>query len=196
MENKAYHHGDLKRELMEKGLVLISRYGEDKLSLRKLAAECGVSNAAPYAHFKNKDELLAEMQNYVMKRFAEELEKAVKEYGNSDKLFIKLGKAYVMFFYKNPLYFDFLFSRKNIEIQPSVNKSGKNEPLEILKKTASAYFLKFGLSDREIENKIMAMWALVHGLSAISVMPNLELSGDFEERAEEIISSASALRKE
>lgn len=187
MESKSYHHGDLKRELMEKGMELISKYGEDKLSLRKLAAECGVSNAAPYAHFKSKEELIAEIQNYVMDLFTRELKRAINENTNSDKLFKQLGKAYVMFFYKNPLYFDFLFSRRNIEIQLSLNKNSANAPFEVLKKKAAVYFSEFGMNNREIENKIMAMWSLVHGLSSISAMPDFDAGDDFEARIEEII---------
>ena len=55
MKSKSYHHGDLRNALIETGIELINEYGEEKLSLRKVATKCGVSNAAPYAHFKNKD---------------------------------------------------------------------------------------------------------------------------------------------
>lgn len=195
MKNKTYHHGDLKCALMEKGLELISKYGEDKLSLRRLAAECGVSNAAPYAHFKNKDEFLSEIQNYVMNLFALELQKALQENAHSDKLFIKLGTAYVMFFYKNPLYFDFLFSRKNIEVQLSLNENSTNIPFEILKKTAYVYFSEFEMSEREIENKIMAMWSLVHGLSSVAAVLNLKSNEEFEARTEEILGAAVISRQ-
>lgn len=187
MENNSYHHGDLKRELMEKGLVLISKYGEDKLSLRKLAAECGVSNAAPYAHFKNKEELISEIQSYVMKQFTSELEKVLEKYSDSKEVFIMLGKAYVMFFYKNPLYFNFLFSRKNIKVEISLDKTGNNPPFELLKTTAKKYFLKLNMSETEIENTVVAMWALVHGLSAIATMPNVENNQAWESRIDGII---------
>lgn len=195
MKNKTYHHGDLKCALMEKGLELISKYGEDKLSLRRLAAECGVSNAAPYAHFKNKDEFLSEIQNYVMNLFALELQKALQENAHSDKLFIKLGTAYVMFFHRNPLYFDFLFSRKNIEVQLSLNENSTNIPFEILKKTAYVYFSEFEMSEREIENKIMAMWSLVHGLSSVAAVLNLKSNEEFEARTEEILGAAVISRQ-
>ena len=55
MDNKPYHHGNLRSALVEAGLELISMEGEETLSLRKAALKCGVSNAAPYAHFNNKD---------------------------------------------------------------------------------------------------------------------------------------------
>lgn len=190
MENNSYHHGALKHELMEKGLLLINKYGEENLSLRKLAFECGVSNAAPYAHFKNKEDLISEIQNYVMASFTAHLEKILSEHADSKDIFIMLGKAYVMFFYKNPAYFDFLFSRKNIKVSVSLDNMGGNEPFDILKKTALKFFSKFHMPEYEIENTVIAMWALVHGLSAITTMPNVVSNADWEKRVEAVLRTA------
>lgn len=195
MGNKMYHHGDLRRALIETGIEVISREGEDKLSLRKAAEKCGVSSAAPYAHFKSKSELIAAMQQHVMKQFTDVLEEAVSQTnGNSpadDTLLTRLGKAYVMFFYQNPLYFDFLFSRKNICKNLSMKNSNETEnpPLAVLQKTALLAFQKENLSEKEIQNRIIAMWALVHGLSAIVTMPDIRFDDDWETRIEEIITS-------
>ncbi len=191
MEKKAYHHGDLRRSLIETGIELISQEGEEKLSLRKAAMKCGVSNAAPYAHFKNKDEFIGAMQQHVMDLFTASLEETAKEYENSPELLLMLGKTYVMFFYQNPLYYDFLFSRKNIKIQLSLNNSSENEnqTLEILKKAAIQTFGKVNMPEKMIQDKIIAMWALVQGLSNIVTMPNVEYDDNWEQRIEEIIKS-------
>ena len=139
MKKTQYHHGDLRRSLIEAGIEIIGRDGEENLSLRKVALHCGVSNAAPYAHYKNKDEFIGAIQQHIMDLFTASLEKTAEEYESSDLLLPMLGKTYVMFFYHNPLYFDFLFSRKNIKIQLSLHVSDKSEnpPLEILKKQQS-----------------------------------------------------------
>lgn len=195
MTNKSYHHGNLRRALIETGIEIISQEGEEKLSLRKVAMKCGVSNAAPYAHFRNKDEFIAAMQQHIMDLFTTSLEKAVKEYADDPFLLTMLGKAYIMFFYQNPLYYDFLFSRKNISIELSLNNSNEteNQPLAILQKTAASIFHKAGLPEEMIQNKIIAMWALVHGLSAIVIMPNVKYDGNWEVDIEEIIKSISVL---
>ena len=52
-----YHHGNLRQALIDAGIKIINENGEEALSLRKAAAACDVSHAAPYAHFKDKDEL-------------------------------------------------------------------------------------------------------------------------------------------
>lgn len=193
MKEKQYHHGDLRRALIETGIDFIKQEGEDALSLRKIAEMCGVSNAAPYAHFKTKDEFIVAMQRYVMDLFAAELEKTVMEYEESPSLLTMLGKAYVMFFYQNPFYYDFLFSRKNISIKLSLDNAdkGENPPLAILQKTATSVFRKVKLPEKVIQDKIIAMWALVHGLAAIVTMPNIEYDDDWETRIEEIIKSIS-----
>lgn len=191
MTKEQYHHGDLRRSLIEKGLEIINQEGEEKLSLRKVAMKCGVSNAAPYAHFKSKDEFIVAIQQHIMDSFTDSLEKTAEQYKDSDSLLPMLGKSYVMFFYKNPLYFDFLFSRKNIKIQLSLSVSDENEnpPLDILKKTAISIFKKANISEKSMQDKIIAMWALVQGLSSIVTMPNVEYDDDWELRIEEIIKS-------
>ncbi len=155
-----------------------------------------VSNAAPYAHFKNKEELISEIQNYVMGLFTAQLENAVSVCAESKDIFIMLGKAYVMFFYKNPWYFDFLFSRKNIKVNVSLGETGGNPPFDILKKIASGYFSKRNMPEYQIENIVIAMWALVHGLSAIAAMPNVEGNTDWEERVEAVLRTAGFSNKE
>ena len=197
MTKEKYHHGDLRRSLIEKGLEMINQEGEEKLSLRKVAMKCGVSNAAPYAHFKSKDEFIVAIQQHIMDSFTDSLEKTADQYKDSDSLLPMLGKSYVMFFYKNPLYFDFLFSRKNIRIQLSLSVSDENEnpPLDILKKTAVSIFKKANISEKSMQDKIIAMWALVQGLSSIVTMPNVEYDDDWEVRIEEIIKSIAICYK-
>ena len=193
MKEKSYHHGDLRRALIETGIDFIKEKGEEALSLRKIAEMCGVSNAAPYAHFKNKDEFIAAVQRYVMDLFAAALEKTIAEYKDSPSLLPILGKTYVMFFYQNPFYYDFLFSRKNISIKLSLDDTDieENPPLAILQKTAASVFRKVKLPEKVLQDKIIAMWALVHGLAAIVTMPNIEFDDNWEKRIEEIIKSIS-----
>lgn len=69
--------------------------------------------------------------------------------------------------------------------------SGEKElpPLKILKQAAIQTFSKFDMAEPIMQNKIIAMWALAHGLSAIATMPNVEYDKDWETRIEEIIQS-------
>ena len=59
MESRAYHHKDLKNALINAALAVVERDGSEAVSLRELAAQVGVSRAAPYRHFADRDALLA-----------------------------------------------------------------------------------------------------------------------------------------
>ena len=184
--NKPYHHGDLRKTLIETGIEFINKYGEEKLSLREIAAECGVSNAAPYAHFKGKDDFINAMQSYVMESFMETLGKCADECRDDTQMLSELGVCYVMYFYHNPLYFDFLFSRKNIRIRLS-DENNDNPPFEFFRRTAERALGKTGMSEKDIRYKTLAMWSMVHGLSSISAMPDIDVNWESEIR--EIINS-------
>ncbi len=184
--NKPYHHGDLRKTLIETGIEFINKYGEEKLSLREIAAECGVSNAAPYAHFKGKDDFINAMQSYVMESFMETLGKCADECRDDTQILSELGVCYVMYFYHNPLYFDFLFSRKNIRIRLS-DENNDNPPFEFFRRTAERALGKMRMPEKDIRYKTLAMWSMVHGLSSISAMPDIDV--DWESEIREIINS-------
>ena len=83
----------------------------------------------------------------------EKAHKIALECKDETQILSELGVCYVMFFYHNPLYFDFLFSRK------------------------------MGISEENVRYKTTAMWALVHGLAALSAMPNIDIVWESEVRA-------------
>lgn len=171
MGKTTYHHGDLKEKLIEEGLKLLDTCSLDQLSLRKVAVKCGVSNAAPYAHFKNKEEFVAAMQEHVMDTLAAILKKTLADHPDDPTILAKLGEDYVFFFLDNPLYYTLLFTRGSLVLNFSLNTETKTavEPFEILKETA-AELLSPHFSSADIQDKVLAMWALVQGLAGIAIM--------------------------
>ena len=115
-----YHHGNLRQALIDAGVRIINESGEEGLSLRKVAASCGVTHAAPYAHFKDKDELINAIKVSVNEQFMEELRQAAAGGQDAEKALINMGRSYVSFFARNPDYFRFLFGNQNIvaHLQP------------------------------------------------------------------------------
>lgn len=193
MIEKPYHHKNLRNELIEKGIELVNNEGEKYFSLRKVAMACGVSHAAPYSHFKSKEELLNAMQDYIMQQFSNLLETTIHFNQNNPDLLTRLGKEYVMFFYRNPQYYPFLFSRQNIETNFSLDadKTSNNQPFELFKSTAIRILKNCGLPEQKIKDRIIAMWALVHGLAAITTMKTVHYDEDWEVKIEDIINASS-----
>ena len=190
---KSYHHGNLREELIEKGIEVINEAGEEKLSLRKVAKMCGVSNAAPYTYFKKKSDLLYAMSDYIWGILAAELDKTRKKYENQEDLLVKLGKTYVMFFFENHRYYYFMISRKNMKIDLfskfSKIENNNEKAFSILKIEAIKILEKMGVPNQAMQDKIIAMWALVQGLTTIMITNDIKYSESWEEKIEEIIKS-------
>ena len=188
-----YHHGDLRNALIEEGIKMINTGGEESLSMRKLAEKCGVSMAAPYAHFKNKEEMINAIKNYVTDSFALYLEKAINKTQTEDieAKIIALGKAYVTFFINNPEYFTFLFSRGYIHANLDFKHSDRNDfkPFVILKNLCTQYFQekKPALSDYEKELEIIRIWASVQGITSIIFMKNVKWSRSWKKEIENLL---------
>ena len=188
-----YHHGDLRNALIEEGIKMINTGGEESLSMRKLAEKCGVSMAAPYAHFKNKEEMINAIKNYVTDSFALYLEKAINKTQTEDieAKIIALGKAYVTFFINNPEYFTFLFSRGYIHANLDFKHSDKNDfkPFVILKNLCTQYFQERNpaLSDYEKELEIIRIWASVQGITSIIFMKNVKWSRSWKKEIENLL---------
>jgi len=195
---KNYHHGNLREELIEKGIEVINEEGEEKLSLRKVAKMCGVSNAAPYTYFKKKSDLLYAMSDYIWGILAIELDRTRKKYENQENLLVKLGKTYVMFFCENHRYYHFMISRKNMKMDLfskfSEIENNNEKAFSILKIEAIKILEKMGVPNQAMQDKIIAMWALVQGLTTIMITNDIKYSESWEERIEEIIKSVCIAR--
>jgi AcrR family transcriptional regulator len=91
-----YHHGDLKRALVEAALEMLAEGGTEALGMRELSRRVGVSAAAPYRHFKDKQALIQAVAAAGFERFYEAVERA-KENLPEDEQFAAMAEAYVKF---------------------------------------------------------------------------------------------------
>lgn len=181
-----YHHGNLRCALINAGIKLINEEGEANLSLRKVASLCDVSHSAPYAHFKDKEELIEAIKESVTNSFMEELNNAIKDANNAEAAILNMGRSYVTFFIKNPDYFKFLFSNQNIIAHLKVDKEYNNDypPFILLKEQYLKYLKenKLEKTNDEKEIDIIKIWSTVHGLASLACMANVEVSFNWEEK--------------
>lgn len=186
----SYHHGNLRDALIEAGIALINELGYEQLSLRKVAARCGVSQAAPYSHFESKDDLLLAMQEHVTRQLMDVLQKAVDSCPDRKDPFVlvQMGKAYVMYFIENPQYFSFLFSQPVMTVNLSLDDDSSNNfpPYELMK-SITAEIMGSHMPKDKLEDAIIAMWAAVHGLAAIATMKNVRYDKRWEDKIVDII---------
>ena len=186
-----YHHGNLRQALIDAGIKIINDYGEESLSLRKAAAMCNVSHAAPYAHFKDKEELIEAIKNDVTERFMQELESAVEGGASADEAIIAMGRTYVTFFSKNPDYFVFLFGKQNIKAHLKMDKEYKNDypPFLLLRRMYLKHLEENGLEKtfEEQEIELIKIWSIVHGMASIACMKGVKSSVDWNDIDERLL---------
>src|SRR5512138_1472362 len=107
---RGYHHGNLKEALIRAALELIAQKGPAGFTFADAARWAGVSPAAPYRHFRDRDELLANVALQGFERFAAMLTTAWND-GKPDvrTAFDNLGKAYLAFARAEPAYYSAMF---------------------------------------------------------------------------------------
>src|SRR5689334_5766770 len=106
MERRGYHHGNLREALIRAALSLIAEKGPAGFTFAEAARSAGVSAAAPYRHFRDRDELMADVARQGFARFAAMLATAWEE-GRPTPLVAleRLGRAYLGFAREEPAYF-------------------------------------------------------------------------------------------
>ena len=181
----SYHHGNLRQALIDAGIKIINESGEENLSLRKVAAACNVSHAAPYAHFKDKDELLEAIKKNVTDRFTAELQKSVEGAPSADAALISMGRAYVRFFSSNPDYYMFLFGKQNITAHLQMDKEYKDDypPFLLLRKVYMDHLSENGITKDKEEQEIdlIKIWSIVHGMASLACMKGIKTNIDWND---------------
>jgi AcrR family transcriptional regulator len=107
---RGYHHGNLKEALVRAALELIAEKGPAGFTFADAARWAGVSPAAPYRHYRDRDALLADVARRGFEEFANALAKAWDE-GQPDVMtaFDRLGKTYLTFAKREPAYYSAMF---------------------------------------------------------------------------------------
>lgn len=178
--NAPYHHGDLRRALLEAALVILEREGESGLGLRDLARAVGVSAAAPYRHFDSRAALLEALAVTGFQRFTLAME--VVAAANPPDMLAAMGKTYVRFALNNRGLFRLMFS-------PQVRRD--NRPGLRMAADAAFQTLRY-VSGGDVKTgrvAALAAWARVHGLAVLLLDGQIALQAgeDIEALIAEII---------
>lgn len=156
-----YHHGDLRRALIDAALLAVAEHGPAALSLREVARRTGVSHAAPTHHFRNKTGLLTAIAGEGWAKLGDALAEA------RARGFAEQGVAYVVFATENPAHFAVmrapdLLNRDDPDLAGAQSRAGG-----YLREGAA------GLRSRDEAATPLAAWALVHGLANLLLEGNV-----------------------
>lgn len=171
MPSKKYHHGDLKNALIKAGVEILAKDGVSGLSLRKVAKRAGVSHSAPYAHFKDRQALIAAISTEGFRQLYVDLDAVVLAHAKDPKgQLVEAAWAYIQFAMNNTDTFKIMFSgvlEKEKDYPSFVEISGKTfeRVVDIVQAGQNAGILRPGPS----ELVAVSVWGQVHGIISLAL---------------------------
>lgn len=170
----AYHHGNLRRALLDAALELFVERGAFDFTLRELARRADVTHNAPYRHFAGKAELLAALREDGFAMLAEACRarlSALPEGSDARQRVRVLGEGYVRFALEHPHHFRLMLHNP---LGSEVPRAMAGEAFTILRETiADAQRAGVVRDDTSARELALGAWALVHGLASLVVEGNV-----------------------
>ncbi len=168
----SYHHGNLREALMEAALRLIAEGGPGGFSFAEVARAAGVSPAAPYRHFRDRNALIAEIARLGYERFAQELERAWAD-GRPDpvRAIETVGRAYLGFARREPAAYAAMFEPGfPLEEDPHLLQASERA-FGVLRKAAELACDSHRSQGVRPPPLMVALhiWALCHGIAALFI---------------------------
>jgi AcrR family transcriptional regulator len=165
----SYHHGDLRAACVSAAMDLLDESGETALSLRAVARQAGVSPAAPYRHYADREALVSAVAELGYRELAERLTAAHPSPSTPEQL-TSVAVAYVQFALERPALFRIMFSEP----------CDRDNDERVAATAAVALYLREIVGrvfpEADAEAMATAIWALVHGLAFLHLDGKLDAS--------------------
>jgi len=190
---RPYHHGDLRRVLIDAALQLAKEGGAEAVSVREAARRAGVSPGAPFRHFESRDALMTAVAEEAQRRFRAEIDAALAETPAGDPLarFRGLGLAYLRWAMRNPAHFEIISSGRYFAHDEAGELSRDNaELIGMTERLLAEAFALGQLRVVDLKRVQIAARALVYGFARMNLdghLPRWGVAEDEVERTSEAI---------
>ncbi len=185
---KSYHHGDLRNALIQAGLELLAEGGVQELDLRKVARRAGVSHAAPYRHFADKQALIAAINEEGFHLLAERIRSTLREVSDEPvEQLLGVALAYVRFAKENPWLMREMFSgltieRETFESLHTASKSVYRLYAEVIRRGQESG----KIVDGDPTALAGVLWSVLHGLAMLIIENQMRPYADGPEGTERV----------
>lgn len=175
---RPYHHGDLRRVLIDTALELVAEEQDWTFSLREVARRAGVSPHAPYNHFSDKQELLGAVAVVGFERLRVGILRAMAGIDAPEALLAVIGRTYVRLGLENPALYRLMFSSALADVgpgdRPTVVKSTGAQARAVLEEVIrrgarSGVFAVSADSPQDQFLAALSFWSAVHGLTMLVI---------------------------
>ncbi len=164
-----FHHGDLRRAVLDTVVEIMAREGPDAITLREVARRIGVTHAAPYRHFASKEALLAAVaeEGFRLMR-AEILEAMVRRGPDPLERWEELGVAYVLFAARHPCHFRLMYSSTLADrsAHPSLREAAEAAYGLLLDVVVESQAQR-RVVEGDPRKLAFTAWAMMHGLAVL-----------------------------
>ncbi|HVO14194.1 MAG TPA: TetR/AcrR family transcriptional regulator [Alphaproteobacteria bacterium] len=168
-ERRGYHHGNLREALVRAALDLIAEKGPGGFTFADAARSAGVSSAAPYRHFRDRDALMTDVARRGFERFTTELARAWND-GRPDPFaaFEAIGRAYIAFARDEPAYYSAMFEAGVPLDADAALRQAADAAFAVLRTAAEVLTARLPAAERP-PALMMALhiWALSHGIASL-----------------------------
>jgi len=162
----AYHHGDLRSALIAQAKKIVEREGPDKVSLRSVAKAAGVSQAAPYHHFKDKSALLSAVAADGFRAFTRAMIDRAEAAKEPQERLQLLGVGYVEFAVQHPQLFRLMqgpaFQERSCESDLAEAREQSAAPL-----VDAVGACIPGANETQVAKACAGAWSMVHGMAVL-----------------------------
>lgn len=166
-----YHHGNLRHELLAKALATLRRIGAERLSLRELAREVGVSQTAPYRHFPDKESLLAELAAQGFRELTREMQTSMAGSDSRPAAALRAaGLGYIRFAARHPEQYRLMFGSFRIERGRYAHlDEAATEAFGVLRGIVARGRKDGSFRGQPVDASALAAWSIVHGFASLAM---------------------------
>ncbi len=166
---RGYHHGNLREALIQAALDLIAKKGPAGFTFADAARSAGVSSAAPYRHFRDRDALIADIARRGFELFAAHLDRAWDD-GRPEPFaaFENVGRAYLAFARDEPAYYSAMFEAGLSFDQDPALRQAADRSFAVLRRASETLCARLAPEKRPPSLMMsLHVWALAHGIASL-----------------------------
>ena len=169
-DGKNYHHGDLRNALIIAAAELIDERGSVDFAMAEAARKAGVSNAAPYRHFRDKDDLLLSVSELCFMGLTEAAREAVADQtpGTVESV-IALGRNYIQFMLDHRPFVDLMWGDHGARAMESDAIDLRGSGFYVLVEAVTAVCERQAITPFDPIEIATQLWSMVHGLSGLAM---------------------------
>ena len=176
MTKERHPRGSLRDRLIEESRRLISLHGAESFRIADACRAAGVTTAAPYKHFENREELIGEISAMGFRELTERMRAAhgAHEAGSIEGL-IAMGRAYIGYANDDPEMFHLMWGSSRQSVKHDAMECDGKACFQFLLDAIAAMTARLGWSDVDLREIALPLWSGIHGLAWLKLSDRLDV---------------------